>query len=226
MKKLFFAALAMLAINTSAFAFDDEPEEGLTWQGQIGMNISNITNSNMNAKVGANIGFYGQYMLPNAHGTFVNFGASYNMKGAQKTDDANAVTCRITNHMIQLPVHIGFQYNVIPELGVFADFGPYASFSFAGRATMDFESDIIPDVSRSLFKNKNDEMISCGLFDWGLGYRVGAEYNEHYALTIGMDWGMMDILRDNYRKDWAQAYNVNLPKYKNYNMYITLGYRF
>jgi len=218
MKKI-FAMMAMAAISLSSFAFDYEPEEGLTWQGQVGMNVSNITNANMNAKLGANVGCYGQYMMPNAHGAFVNFGANYNMKGAQKS--ITGTSLRYTEHMIQLPVHLGFQYNVIPELGIFADFGPYVSMSFAGRATMDFDDDLIPDVSRSLFKNKNDGMISCGLFDWGLGYRVGAEYNEHYSLTFGMDWGMIDKLKDDYRK----GAGANLPKYKNYNFYITLGYR-
>ena len=42
MKKVLLAALALFTF-TSAMALDNEPKPGLTFQGQVGMNISNIT---------------------------------------------------------------------------------------------------------------------------------------------------------------------------------------
>ena len=66
-------------------------------------------------------------------------------------------------------------------------------------------------------------------WDAGLGFRIGAEYNHHYNLMFGCDWGFADIyrtsLRDDYRDDPAND-GATLPKVHNFNFSITFGYRF
>ena len=42
MKKIFTLIVAMVAMTTSAMALDNEPEEGLTFQGLFGLNLSNF----------------------------------------------------------------------------------------------------------------------------------------------------------------------------------------
>lgn len=219
MKKLLIAALGLFAA-TSAMALDNEPEEGLTWQAQVGMNIANIRNSEMNAKVGANLGFYGQYMFQNAHGTYVNFGLNYGMKGARESYEAlnNKTTDAITLHYVNVPVHIGFQYNVIPEVGVFADFGPYFGVGLGGRETVTINN--VSSDPYKVFKGEDGQPRLFDRFDWGLGFRVGGEYNQHYSLTFGFDWGISDMVNN----DWHATFPGE--KYKNFSTSITLGYRF
>lgn len=218
MKKIIIAALG-LCMSTSAMAIDNEPEEGLTWQAQIGMNISNVRNSDMNAKVGANLGIYGQYMLQNAHGTYVNFGLNYGMKGARVSNEAPGVkaTNVLTLHYVNVPVHIGFQYNIIPEVGVFADFGPYFGVGLGGRSTTTI-NDVSGDPYK-VFKKQGGTPRMLDRFDWGLGFRIGGEYNEHYSLTVGFDWGISDMVSNDYHKAMGS------DKFKNFNTSITLGYR-
>ena len=68
-------------------------------------------------------------------------------------------------------------------------------------------------------------------WDAGIGFRVGVEYNNHYNLMFGCDWGLADIYRDSFRDTYhdsfkAQGIDTSLPKVKNFNFSITLGYRF
>lgn len=231
MKKFLLAAFAALFVSGSAMAIDNEPEEGLTWQGQIGLNLSNIRRSNSDLKPGANVGFYGQYMFENAHGTFVNFGINYDMNGAKKsTSDPvfGKAVYEYTTHYINIPVHLGFQYNIIPELGVYADFGPYFGIGIGGKNKLDFSDDSFKDIKHNIFKVDKDNPTNFyqQRFDWGLGFRVGAEYNEHYSLNFGFNWGLMDILKEDYRKVYKDKFDQQLPNYQNFNFYITLGYRF
>lgn len=233
MKKVLLAALALFTF-TSAMAINNEPKPGLTWQGQVGMNISNLRDSHYNAKPGANVGFYGQYMLEKAHGTYIFAGLNYGMKGGKVTYDvldgpflgAN-IDEKINLHYLNIPIHIGFQYNIIPELGVFADFGPYLGVAPGGRKVIDYTQDIYEDYHYNILKHHDKGEYTDGpgiqRFDWGLGLRFGAEYNQHYSLNVGLDWGLTDILRDSYR---SQNALLNLPEYKTFNASITLGYRF
>ncbi|MCQ2293661.1 MAG: PorT family protein [Bacteroidaceae bacterium] len=233
MKKVLLAALALFTF-TSAMAINNEPKPGLTWQGQVGMNISNLRDSHYNAKPGANVGFYGQYMLEKAHGTYIFAGLNYGMKGGKVTYDvldgpflgAN-IDEKINLHYLNIPIHIGFQYNIIPELGVFADFGPYLGVAPGGRKVIDYTQDIYEDYHYNILKHHDKGEYTDGpgiqRFDWGLGLRFGAEYNQHYSLNVGLDWGLTDILRDSYR---SQNALLHLPEYKTFNASITLGYRF
>ena len=71
MKKILFIiiALAMSASNAKALDFDYEPEEGFTFMGLFGMNVSKLQNHPYDAKVGAMMGARADYVLPSAHGT-------------------------------------------------------------------------------------------------------------------------------------------------------------
>ena len=235
MKKVLLAALALFTF-TSAMALDNEPKPGLTWQGQVGLDISNLRGSHFDAKPGANLGFYGQYMFEKAHGTYLFAGVDYAMKGAKHDMILEKGTIKNKLHYIDVPVHIGFQYNIIPELGVFADFGPYFGVGVGGRNSFDFESDGIPDFHKNIYKDHYNGTYGNGIdkydairaqrFDWGLGFRVGAEYNQHYSINFAFDWGLVDILKDDYRSAYFKDLNSSLPNYKTFNTAITLGYRF
>lgn len=225
MKKVLLAALALFTF-TSAMALDNEPKPGLTWQGQVGLDISNLRGSHFDAKPGANLGFYGQYMFEKAHGTYLFAGVDYAMKGAKKTIDMPVTgkqTDKINLHYFTVPVHIGFQYNFIPELGAFIDFGPYFAVAPGGRYAVDYADGHIPDTHYNVLKKHDDYGANIGIqrFDWGLGLRFGAEYNQHYSLNFAFDWGLTDILRDSYL-----LHAVGNPTYKTFNTAITLGYRF
>lgn len=230
MKKFFFAAVA-LVFSANAMALDNEPEVGLTTTAFLGMNISNINNTNLDAKVGGKAGVKFDYVLPNAHGTYVSAGAAWSMKGAKtkglfSIDGAPDLDATFKTHLhyLEIPIHVGFRYNMDKQFGFYGEFGPYFAMGFAGRQSVSISADgysqAEKDFRYNAFKNSST-LTSYQRWDAGLGILLGAEYNQHYNLTLGFDWGITDMYRDKYR-------DVNLPGYKPRNFAFTLafGYRF
>ena len=249
MKKFFslLVALAMFAAN--ATAYDYEPKEGFTWMGLLGMNVSDLQNHDYNAKVGATLGFRADYMLPKAHGTYVTAGIDWTMKGGRMSgmesvqigcivDEMNA-TWQYTLHYIELPIRLGFRYNVRESLGLYGEIGPYFAVGVGGRhsLTLDGDGSDVRNMEdaysfRSFNSSDNLERQTFQRWDAGVGFRLGMEYNDHYNLMLGFDWGLADIyhdsLRDAYWNYMVEKHGVGerLPKVYNFNFNITAGYRF
>ena len=237
MKKLLTLALAAIMCAGSAKALDYVPEPGFTFQGFFGMNISNFRYTDSAAdcltdpKAGFNIGVRGEYMLPSCYGVCVNLGVGYTMKGAKLNDvivgdESRDVTVKYRPYYIEIPLHVGYRYNVLENLGVYADFGPYFAIGVNGKEKYDFDSDAVKDRSHKFFRNNKNEVGNIQRYDFGLGFRVGAEYANHHSLTFSFDWGLTDMYRDNYRRKYFEEKVEKLPELKNFNAGITYGYRF
>ena len=248
MKKFFLviAALAMCASNANAF--DNEPEEGFTYMGLFGMNVSKIQNSDYGAKAGAMLGTRVDYVLPNAHGTYLTAGFDWTMKGGKTTvsddlyieDTPFSGTHKYALHYFEVPIRIGFRYNVSDDFGLYGEFGPYLAIGIGGKHKCSIgdgaEKNAAEDFDTfKAFKNRTDLMHpTFQRWDSGIGFRIGAEYNQHYNLMLGCDWGLADIYRNNLRTafyDNAKALGLpeeecNLSRIHNFNFSITFGYRF
>lgn len=242
MKKFFLTAIAlvMCAGSANAFEFEYEPEPGFTYMGLFGMNVSKLQNSDYKAKVGAMMGARVDYMLPSAHGTYVTGGLDWTMKGGKVSSDAitpvgeYSSTSKYALHYFEIPIRVGFRYNFMEELGVYAELGPYFAVGVGGkhRLSISQDGDAINELEDAgtykAFKNTtNIERPTFQRWDAGIGFRIGAEYNNHYNLMFGCDWGLADIYRDKLRDAYFNASDglYSLPKVKNFNFSITFGYR-
>lgn len=244
MKKFIIAAVCLAMCAGNARAFDNEPEQGFTFMGIFGMNVTSLQNHDYGAKAGAMLGARADYVLPHAHGTYITGGFDWTMKGGKgdfwkpiKVDGQNYdATGKYSLHYFEVPIRVGFRYNLNDELGFFGEFGPYFSIGFAGKHRVDTGedgskfSDAESEYEFKAFKNKTDtEKPTFQRWDAGLGFRIGAEYNQHYNLMLGCDWGLTDIYRNNFRDEWKDApehANEKLSKVHNFNFSITVGYRF
>lgn len=243
MKRFFYLLLALTMVSNNVMAFDYEPEEGLTYMGIFGMNVSKLQNHHYSSKVGAAMGLRLDYMLPHAHGAYITSGLDWTMKGGKTSDLPDEIkeydgTLKYSMHYFEIPIHAGFRYNFNENIGVYAEFGPYFSVGVGGKRKANIDGDgeavrVIEDANtHKAFKNYGYPRESFQRWDAGLGFRVGAEYNEHYNLIIGCDWGLTDIYRNSYRDAYYDApeelkdKGVSLPKVKNFNLSVTLGYRF
>ena len=226
MKKIFTLIVAMVAMTTSAMALDNEPEEGPTFQGLFGLNLSNFRAGGTNAdiKPGFNLGARGEYMLPGCHGVFVNAGVNYTMKGAKS--EGLAATMKARACYVEIPVHVGYRYNFSNDFGVYTDFGPYFALGINGKTILDYDDDLLDDVKTRFFRKDDGSFGDIQRFDFGLGFRVGAEYINHHSLTLGCDWGITDMYTKDYRKAWKEASGYAVDPMKNFNLSITYGYRF
>ena len=243
MKRFFYLLLALTMVSNNVMAFDYEPEEGLTYMGIFGMNVSKLQNHHYSSKVGATMGLRLDYMLPHAHGAYITSGLDWTMKGGKTSDLPDEIkeydgTLKYSMHYFEIPIHAGFRYNFNENIGVYAEFGPYFSVGVGGKhkASIDGDGEAVREEEEAnthkAFKNYGYPQESFQRWDAGLGFRVGAEYNEHYNLIIGCDWGLTDIYRNSYRDAYYDAHktpdgkSVSLPKVKNFNLSVTLGYRF
>ena len=191
MKKLLTLALAAIMCAGSAKALDYVPEPGFTFQGFFGMNISNFRYTDSSAdcltdpKAGFNIGVRGEYMLPSCYGVFVNLGVGYTMKGAKLDDvvglEGRDVTVKYRPYYIEIPLHVGYRYNVLENLGVYADFGPYFAIGVNGKEKYDFDSDAVKDYSHKFFRNNCiGETCTCE----SCCLRKGTELNRTFLCTL------------------------------------------
>ena len=238
MKKFFIAAIALVMCAGNAKALDNEPEEGFTFMGIFGMNISKLQNHPYNAKLGATMGGRVDYVLPSAHGTYITAGVDWTMKGGKESQARTAggvdvdATAKYNLHYFEIPIRVGFRYNPLENLGFFGEIGPYFAVGVGGKHKYSLDIDgeaanAIEDLNTyKAFKNYGYPIESFQRWDAGIGFRVGVEYNQHYNLMFGCDWGLADIYRDSLRDDYYQATGARLPKVKNFNFSITVGYRF
>lgn len=237
MKKIFALALAAIMCASSVKALEYIPESGFTVQGLFGMNISNFRQPNSlvdgltDPKAGFNLGVRGEYMLPSCYGVFVNLGVNYTMKGAKmdvpaSLPDDYSCTVKFRPCYIEIPLHVGYRFNVLDNLGIFADFGPYFAIGVNGKEKFEFDVDAVEDYSKKFFRNSKMILGEIQRYDFGLGFRVGAEYANHHSLNFSFDWGLTDMYRDSYRREFFKKNGFELGKLKNFNAGITYGYRF
>lgn len=234
MKKLFITALAV-SLAANAFAIDNEPEPGMSVQVSGGMTISSLPgapkDAELGAKVGGTLAVKGQYMLPGALGTYINAAAAWTMKGAHngsyktpvppKGDLVNS-TYNWETHYIQIPIHVGYRYNLSDKLGVYAEFGPYFSLGLSGKQKVKVDVDGYRDLSSS--ESLFDEVQRT---DFGLGFLIGGEFENHYSLNLGFDWGITDLYKDSFREKFAKEMpGFTLDKLHNFCATISVGYRF
>lgn len=240
MKKLVIAALAVLFAG-NAMAFEGEPKEGFTSMGFLGVNATHIKNTPYDGKAGGVMGFRVDYILPKAHGTYVTAGIDWAMKGGKfktieydPTDNTGTIYADATQkaklHYVEIPIRVGFRYNISKEIGVYGELGPYFAIGIGGKNKLKVDADgtqwndVEDDGTWKAFK-KSTVNANFQRWDAGFGFRVGAEYNQHYNLMLGCDWGITDMWRDDYR-DAMWGAGFPLAKAKNFNFTLAFGYRF
>lgn len=243
MKKTIIMALAALAAAGTAKAggFDDfsfgSNDTGLSIVGQFGMNISNIRMNeipwgDMDPKAGFNVGVHAEYLLPECFGLYLNAGLEYSMKGAKDrigvdVDDMLGLnaTYIVRPMYLQVPIHVGYRYDVMEELGVYGDFGPYFALGTNGKCITKMD-DFSEDIRTNFFYNAEDGFYKIQRPEFGLGFRLGAEYAHHYNFIISCDWGITDMLTQSQKHTIVSNTGFKNPYMKNFAAGLTFGYRF
>lgn len=240
MKRLFPLFVALL-ITGNAMALDNEPKEGFTGMAFLGLSSSHIKNTIYNGKAGGTMGFRLDYVLPKAHGTYITAGLDWTMKGGKVKDtyydDNNDIhaEAKIKDklHYAEIPIRVGFRYNINKQIGVYGELGPYFAVGLGGKHKYHIDADgaqwdAIEDAGTWKAFKKSTAHENFQRWDAGFGFRIGAEYNQHYNLMLGCDWGITDMYRDKYRDAFYEqsGHLLTLEKAKNFNFTLAFGYRF
>lgn len=167
-----------------------------------GVNV-NAPSGDDTGLTGFNVGVKGELGLPQAtERWFMDFSAllsSHGWKSMGYYDNTTGTSLqwKTTPYYLSVPVHVGYKFSCSDNLKFFAAVGPYASIGLFGKETMTTTlagKSTTSTVSNNVFADKAHER-----FDWGLGFRVGAELYENWQLSVGYDWGMKDTNKTGVR---------------------------
>ena len=186
MKKLFVMIVAV-ATMMSFSAQAEAPQ----WELVAGMNVANIDASGASSRIGFHAGIRTTFGIPSVnHGFYANAAALLSLKGFK------AAGITLNPYYLDIPVHFGYKYGINESLALFGEFGPYFGVGLFGQTDGE---DVFDDGG---FKR----------FDFGLGLRAGLEFNQKVPVSIGYDFGVLDVA------DGVSA--------KNRNLTLSIGYKF
>ena len=189
MKKLTILAV-MLMVSAAAFA-QTNFKFGVTG----GMNLSkvHIPNWNVNSdnKVGWSAGIIGE--LSFANNIYTNMSVLYSSKGYKYGYDDEYGDDKNTYNYVEAPIHIGYKYPVADKISILGEVGPTFGFLVSAKGVEEG------------YKWSGTEDFN--KFNFGLGFKVGAEFINRIRLTIGYDWGLSNNYKD--VDDWGKERNRN-----------------
>ncbi len=190
MKKFALLLLAMvLATGMSMNA-----QKKLQWEAVIGMNVAKVDVSGTSSRIGIHVGARLNLQLPSVDqsGFFANAAALLSLKGYEAGGQ------KLNPTYLEIPIHAGYLYRVSDDVAIFGDAGPYLAFGLFGKSG-----------GMGVF---SDTGWHWNNFDMGLGFRAGLEFKRHFTLSVGYDFGLVNVI-DN-------------TSMKNRNFMMTLGYKF
>ena len=173
---------------------------------KAGMNLANFGgDTRSDAKLKYQFGTVVQANLP--AGFYVVSGVEYTAKGA-KARAENGTMTSFSPHYLQVPVRLGYEVGVLPEVNLQFSAGPYFAYGIAGKAKIEGEK-------ISMF---GEDGLNYDRQDFGVGVGVGVEFLRIATVTLGCDFGLKDISRR------EGAYTIG--KVRNQNAYLTVGVKF
>ncbi len=218
MKKLFLAIAACFAIGASA-------QSNIQWEGVAGFNLSNY--GGLGSKPGAHFGAKAEFGLPSiADGVYLNAGALFSLEG-YKVDFMGIASAKANAAFLDIPIHMGYRYTINDKVAVFGEAGPYVAVGLFGKisSSVDFMGEIEGE--------KLNTFDSMKRFDIGAGLKFGVEVLQKYTLSIGYDWGFMNLAKSvdagTTGEDWSddeyEGDELN-SSLKSKNLTISIGYKF
>lgn len=184
--------------------------QSLRWGVVAGMNVSNYdfaVSDVFDPRVGFHAGVKGEWVFSQkVPGLYLDFGALLTTKGgkmdAEIEDTGEPTTLKLQPYYLEIPVHVGYKHAFTDKFAIFGNVGPYFGIGLFGKMKAAGES--IDYFGDGAFDR----------FDFGLGLKAGVEFSQKYQLSIGYDWGLVNVI-DAEGLDW-----------KNKNLMISLGYLF
>ena len=218
MKKIMMIA-AMMVATLGAVAQNEVGQ--FTLQPKVGMNISKITGSNLNSKVGLVAGFEAEYGVAKNFG--VSVAALYSMQGAKRdlnlNVSGNSVDVKFNLDYINIPVLA--QYYIVPGLAVKAGI----QFGFNVRNKVKVGTTVAG-------YNLKDDCSMDEFLDWAraLGQPIpsDAKFQKFdLSIPVGLSYEYEDFVLDaRYNIGTSKLVKSDPDSSKNGVFQLTIGYKF
>ncbi len=202
-----FSLFLLIAAGSSA--------QGLRYGITGAMNVSNYAveaggiSYDPESRLGFKAGFRMELDAPFiTDGFYFDMEALLSSQGAkiEQVVEGTYMSNTVRPYYLEIPIHIGYRYDLGDNLGVFASFGPYFGIGLFGtNKVFDGENTTKPDAF-------GDSGVK--RFDFGLGLQGGVQLFSHYRIFLGYDWGLLDI---------AQEFGGTV---NNRNFYFGMSYMF
>lgn len=203
MRKLMFLATLFVAAVVNAQSLKVGPAAS----------IEINSPSDMKSKVGFNVGVRGEFDFKEAaNGLFLDAAVLFDAKNF-KSDSYYDVTAKTSSvwdyntYGITVPVNIGYKAAVSKSVSLFAAVGPYVNFGIGGKSKVTTTATKVQsravegktEQTTETKKTASDNVYSDKLMNrvnWGLGFKVGAEFCRHYQVNIGYELGLNKIFKN------------------------------
>ncbi len=189
--------LILIAFTTSIMAM-----EPIRWGIMGGMNVSNYSDGDYISDSDARIGFSAgvnarQYFGPN-NGLFAELGVLLSLKGSKATEhfDGLKISQRINPYYLDIPITIGYDYPIGDNVKAFVGFVPMFSIGLFGKTKyeLDYRNEKITR-KYDIFKDGDKDLHrALRRFDFGLGLTVGCELYDLIRISLGYEWGLIDVI--------------------------------
>ena len=177
------ALLAALLLCGSAVTASAQ-NEGFRFGATVGMNVSSITNTSADSRIGFNIGVRGEYSFSNS--LYANAALLFSQKGAKYGVEYAGYDTKLKANpgYIEIPLHFGYHYDLGNNVGIFLETGPYFAFGVCGKekieaGKLEYKSDFFGDDGANTF-------------DAGWGLRGGVEASG-FQVHLGYDHGFSKL---------------------------------
>ena len=176
MKKfLMTLAVACFALTASAQEKGDF-RFGVT----AGMNVSNITDMEMDSRIGFHVGAKAEYNITdNLYGSAALL---FSQKGCQFEEDGEKLTAN--PGYIELPIHIGYRFKMGDKVSIFGETGPYFAYGICGKSKVEG-----PGLEEDVKFFDDDDVNK---FDFGWGVKAGVEYAK-FQISLGYEHGITEV---------------------------------
>lgn len=235
-KKNLLVALALIC-SLGAVAQDKDSGGGVSVTAFLGMNVSGVHDHLLyeDSKAGGTMGVKLDCFLPKGRGTYLSAGLDWTQKGAKEpifvsNDFGVKATAKLSLHYLEIPVRVGFLYDLTESFALYAEAGPYVAVGVGGKNRLSIDAEgkqweqMEDEMSTPAF-GKDRQEASFRRLDAGLGFRVGTEFRRHFNVMLGCDWGLTDMWRKDYL-DYLDETGGKVGKCRNFSFTLAVGYRF
>lgn len=149
----------------------------------VGMNLSNISDTEMDSRIGFNVGVRAEYNF--SESVYGNVGLLFTQKGCEFSEDGDEL--KYNPGYLELPIHVGYRYSLGNNVSIFGETGPYFAVGVCGKTKVEYQG----------YSGDADFFGDGGAkrFDAGWGLRTGVEFSK-FQVSLGYEYGFAKVFDD------------------------------
>lgn len=141
-----------------------------------------------------------KYQLHFNSGLFLDFGLGLDYKNIKLSESGLTLERKALG--LQMPIHLGYMYNINDSFAIFGSAGPYMTIGLSGEYKGSLDA-LDTEESIDLYeKDSGDDR-----FEAGLGLKVGVQFIKHIQVSLGYDFGLTEL---NEYSDGLKNRTINL----------------